>query len=86
VTPAGYAAMTARVQQLAAGRVVLALEGGYNLSAISRCAEACLRALLGDEIEEAAAGPVSPLAERVLTAVLRTQSPYWPDLVSPGQP
>jgi hypothetical protein len=76
--------MTARLQTLAEGRLVLALEGGYNLSAISHCAEACLRALLGDEIEEAAAGPVSPLADRVLTSVLRTQSPYWPELVRPG--
>ena len=29
----------------AAGRVVLALEGGYNLNTISRCAENCVRTL-----------------------------------------
>ncbi len=85
VTPAGYAAMTARLQTLAAGRLVLALEGGYNLPAISRSAEACLRALLGEETEDAAAGPVSPLAQRVLTAVLRSQLPYWPVLARSGE-
>jgi histone deacetylase 6 len=80
MSPAGYAALTARLQTLAAGRVLLALEGGYDLVAISRCAEACLRALLGDEDEDVAAGAVSPLADRVLRAVLRTQASFWPVL------
>jgi acetoin utilization deacetylase AcuC-like enzyme len=31
VTPIGYAHMTRMLQQVASGRVVLALEGGYNL-------------------------------------------------------
>ena len=35
LSPAGYAAMTARLAGLAGGRLVLALEGGYNLDAIS---------------------------------------------------
>ena len=40
VTPDGYAAMTRELLQVAGdGRVVVALEGGYNLSAISKSAE-----------------------------------------------
>eukprot|EP00966_Prymnesium_polylepis_P312865 7229861-Prymnesium_polylepis.2 len=49
VTPAGYFHMTRRLQALAGGRVVLALEGGYNLRSIAQSAEACAWALLGAE-------------------------------------
>ncbi len=47
VTPAGYAHMTHRLLGASAGRVVVALEGGYNLSSISKSAEAVLATLLG---------------------------------------
>lgn len=47
VTPAGYAHMTHRLLGASAGRVVVALEGGYNLSSISQSAEAVLATLLG---------------------------------------
>jgi len=47
VTPAGYAHMTSKLLQLAGGRLVLALEGGYNVRCIARSTEACLRVLLG---------------------------------------
>ena len=48
LTPAGYAQMTARLATLAGGRLVLALEGGYDLEAIAKSAAACLRVLLGE--------------------------------------
>ena len=78
LSPAGYAAMTARLRELAGGRLVLALEGGYDLDAISRSAEACLRVLLGE-----AAPPMSnksSKATRILDAVVNAQKPYWPGL------
>jgi acetoin utilization deacetylase AcuC-like enzyme len=40
--------MTALLKTLAGGKVVVALEGGYNLASISRSMEAVVRALLGD--------------------------------------
>jgi acetoin utilization deacetylase AcuC-like enzyme len=46
VTPEGYAYMTLRLQELAKGRVIMVLEGGYNLAATSNSAEATLRALM----------------------------------------
>ena len=48
VSPAGFAHMTAMLKALARGRMVVALEGGYNLRSISRSMEACARVLLGD--------------------------------------
>ena len=78
LSPAGYAAMTARLRELAGGRLVLALEGGYDLDAISRSAEACLRVLLGEPAPAMTNGPSK--ARRILDAVVRAQKPYWPGL------
>jgi hypothetical protein len=46
VTPGGYAMMTKLVTQLAQGRVILALEGGYELAPLANSATACLDQLL----------------------------------------
>ena len=51
VSPAGYAQMTAMTMSLCAGRVMLLLEGGYNLLSIATSAEACVNTLLGDPPE-----------------------------------
>ncbi|XP_029467341.1 histone deacetylase 6 isoform X3 [Rhinatrema bivittatum] len=48
VTPEGYAHMTHLLLGLAAGRVVLVLEGGYNLTSISESMALCTRTLLGE--------------------------------------
>ncbi|CAE8636739.1 unnamed protein product [Polarella glacialis] len=50
VTPAGYFELTRLLRDLVPGgsRLVLALEGGYNLESISSSMAACMRALLGD--------------------------------------
>jgi acetoin utilization deacetylase AcuC-like enzyme len=86
ITPAGYAAMTARLAELADGKVVLALEGGYNLEAISASAAACLRVLLGERPRQADLGQPSPLASRILAEVARVQSPFWPGALGRGSP
>jgi histone deacetylase 6 len=80
ISAAGYGAMTERVCSIAEGRVVLSLEGGYNLHAISAAAAACTAALLGD-----GAPPVDPespnaAAEHLLREVLEAQRPFWPEL------
>ena len=35
---------------LAEGKVILVLEGGYNLESISDASDVCAKALLGDEV------------------------------------
>ena len=74
VTPDGFAAMTARLQSLAGGRCALALEGGYNLEAISRSAAACLRVLLGEEPAVKTFGPPSPECSTGASGRLETSS------------
>jgi histone deacetylase 6 len=76
LSAAGYAAMTERVCSLADGRVVLALEGGYNLDAISAAAVACTRALLGEVSLSFDPGPPNAVAERVIRQTLEAHRPY----------
>ncbi|KAL8944947.1 MAG: hypothetical protein Q9216_000108 [Gyalolechia sp. 2 TL-2023] len=55
VTPTCYAHMAHMLSPLASGKLVVCLEGGYNLSSISKSALAVTRTLLGeppDRIEE----------------------------------
>lgn len=82
ISPAGYAAMTSRLSELARGRVVLALEGGYHLEAIARSAAACLRVLLGEAPPRTDFGAPSPLGARILEEVVRVQAPFWPGVFS----
>lgn len=49
VSPSCFGHLTRELMQLANGKVVLALEGGYDLPSICDAAQECVRALLGDE-------------------------------------
>lgn len=42
--------MTRQLMSIANGKVVLALEGGYDLPSVCDCSEAVTRALLGEEL------------------------------------
>lgn len=61
---------------LAGGRIVLALEGGHDLTAICDASEACVSALLGNEVGTGSPGPVraAPLA---LSRVQRPLQPHF---------
>ena len=80
VSPEGYAALTRRLLEFAGGRVVLALEGGYNLDAIARSASACVKTLLGAEETEPDFGEPGRLATAVLDAVKSVQKEFWAGL------
>lgn len=42
--------MTSQMMTLASGKVVLVLEGGYDLPSICDASESCMQALLGEEV------------------------------------
>ncbi|XP_041879566.1 histone deacetylase 7 isoform X2 [Corvus kubaryi] len=75
----GY--MTKQLMSLAGGAVVLALEGGHDLTAICDASEACVSALLGHEPEplpeESMRQKPNANAVRSLEAVIQVQSKYW---------
>ncbi|CAJ0639835.1 71_t:CDS:10 [Entrophospora sp. SA101] len=81
VTPNGFAHMTHMLKSLANGKIVLALEGGYNLNSLSNCALACVKVLLGEP-----PGQLEKLKPRkecieIIHQIIRTQSKYWKTLI-----
>eukprot|EP01083_Nonionella_stella_P159754 521543_1 len=50
VTPEMFGFMTSKLMEVADGKVVLFLEGGYNPTVTSHCVLECTKALLGDKI------------------------------------
>jgi histone deacetylase 6 len=48
ITPAGFGQMTKMLSNLANGNMILALEGGYNLTSITESMSSCISILLGD--------------------------------------
>ncbi|XP_035249897.1 histone deacetylase 4 isoform X2 [Anguilla anguilla] len=75
----GY--LTKQLMGLAGGRVVLALEGGHDLTAICDASEACVSALLGNELDpvpqEVLQQRPNPNAVRSMEKVLEVHSKYW---------
>ncbi|CAI2166687.1 17435_t:CDS:10 [Funneliformis geosporum] len=77
VSPNGFGHMTHMLKNLANGKLILALEGGYNLDSISKSALACVKVLLGEP--PCKLGPIIPSQDCMETIhqVIRTQSKYW---------
>ncbi|XP_040008234.1 histone deacetylase 6 [Xiphias gladius] len=82
VTPEGYAHLTHLLMSLAGGRVLLILEGGYNLSSISDSMVMCTSVLLGDP-PPSLVTPLPPphhSAVATINEVIRHHAPYWRSL------
>lgn len=63
---------------LAGGRVILSLEGGYNVTSISHAMTMCTKSLLGDPLPPLALHRAScPSAVTSIKNVIRTQARYW---------
>ncbi|KAG9012505.1 Histone deacetylase hda1 [Tulasnella sp. JGI-2019a] len=77
VSPAGYAHMTHMLTSLANGRVVVALEGGYNLKSISTSSLAVAEVLLGNPPPLMPEQQASEVATETVWQVSRVQSHYW---------
>ncbi|TGZ77787.1 hypothetical protein EX30DRAFT_310914 [Ascodesmis nigricans] len=83
VTPGGYAHMTHMLMSLAGGKVVVCLEGGYNLQSISNSALAVAKVLMGEPPERMHQGNVaSKSAVRVVHQCISYQSRFWRSLRS----
>lgn len=81
VTPRGFAFMTQQLLTLADGRLLLVLEGGYNVPVIAACAEYCLRALMGEVVPEGDEVRTwhqpSPQALESIEKTLKAHRKYW---------
>ncbi|OWM90375.1 histone deacetylase 5 isoform X2 [Punica granatum] len=81
VTPYGYSVMLKKLMDFAKGKVVLALEGGYNLASIANSALACMEVLLDDKVTPGST-EAYPFEStwRVIQAVRRKLKSFWPTL------
>ena len=94
VTPRGYAHMTRPLMDVAGGRLVVVLEGGYHCPAVASSTAACVRTLLGEPpslLGASAAGAgggaganaiVRPAAVAIRDACV-VQSRHWPSVRVP---
>ncbi|KAK0486054.1 histone deacetylase complex protein [Armillaria novae-zelandiae] len=67
ITPAGYAHMTYMLSGLASGRLVVALEGGYNVTKV----------IVGEPPDELPPMTANEQATEVVWLVAKEQSKYW---------
>ncbi|KAI7829774.1 hypothetical protein BC939DRAFT_393118 [Gamsiella multidivaricata] len=77
VTPAAYGHMTHMLKSLAGGKIILALEGGYNLDSIAVSGLACTKALLSDPIEALKPAIPNDVCVQTIHEVMEIQSRYW---------
>uniref|UniRef100_A0A0N4ZST2 histone deacetylase n=1 Tax=Parastrongyloides trichosuri TaxID=131310 RepID=A0A0N4ZST2_PARTI len=87
LSPQLFGVFTSELMKFANGKVVLSLEGGYELSSLPTCAESCVKALLGKLIN-----PHTSLSMNALTSlpndaavesiqrVVACQNKFWPIL------
>lgn len=81
VTPQCFGIMTKLLSGLCNGKIVLALEGGYNLDNTSEAVVHCVSALLG-EFSKVDLKPMKPTLNAIKTIqnVVKVQKKYWKSL------
>ncbi|XP_041117441.1 histone deacetylase 4-like isoform X1 [Polyodon spathula] len=84
VTAKCFGYLTKQLMGLAGGRVVLALEGGHDLTAICDASETCVSALLGNELspipQEVLQQRPNPNAVQSMEKVIEIHGKYWRSL------
>jgi acetoin utilization deacetylase AcuC-like enzyme len=77
VTERGFAAMCTAMAALAKGRVVLLLEGGYDLDALAQSVHACVEVLSGARKEAFSSGQTRPDTAEALDESWQLHKRYW---------
>ncbi|KAM3703453.1 hypothetical protein ACJW30_04G097600 [Castanea mollissima] len=81
VTPYGYSVMLKKLMNFSQGKIVLALEGGYNLDSIANSVLACMQVLL-ENMPINGSSEAYPFEStwRVIQAVRQELKVFWPTL------
>ena len=78
VSPECFGHLTRMLMSIA--KVVVALEGGYNLTSISKAAGHCVSALLGDPLPPIVSLKVHPDAKATVEQAMHYLNPHWKSL------
>ncbi|KAM5221436.1 histone deacetylase 6-like [Ctenodactylus gundi] len=85
-TPAGFAQLTHLLMGLAGGKLILSLEGGYNLCSLAEGVSASLHCLLGDPCPMLESPVVPcPSAQASISCTLEALEPFWGFLERPAE-
>ncbi|EFC36189.1 histone deacetylase [Naegleria gruberi] len=82
LTPSGYEHIIGMLKQLAGGKIVLALEGGYKTDVTASCATASLRSLLNLPPSPISIKPPSKATNVAIRQVIIQHAQYWKCLKS----
>jgi acetoin utilization deacetylase AcuC-like enzyme len=84
LSPMCFAYMTKKLMSLAEGKVVLALEGGYDINSLCDCSEMCINALMDKQIPSFPNETLNALPNSSsildLENVIEVQRKFWPNL------
>ncbi|XP_020242958.1 histone deacetylase 5-like [Asparagus officinalis] len=81
ITPFGYSLMLKKLMRFAGGKIMMALEGGYNLNSISNSVLACIRTLLEEKpIDGSLESRPFESTWRVIQEVRNELKKFWPIL------
>jgi histone deacetylase 6 len=94
MTPDGYAYITERLQRIQP-KIVVVLEGGYNLDSISNAARSVFRVLAGEKLPHEKGAPAADdwilklrpniIGIKAVEATLKHHVNFWPVLSAPEQ-
>ncbi|KAG8388723.1 hypothetical protein BUALT_Bualt02G0155000 [Buddleja alternifolia] len=83
VSPYGYSVMLNKLMEFARGKIVMALEGGYNQASLANSVQACIEVLLQDKpLVRSLEGLPLKSTWLVIQAVRELFCAYWPVLAA----
>ncbi len=77
VTERGFAAMCTALKKVSKGRIVLLLEGGYDLDGLAQSVHACVEVLAGTRAESFTSGTVRPDTAEALDESWSLHAKHW---------
>ncbi|KAH7665181.1 Histone deacetylase family protein [Dioscorea alata] len=81
ITPYGYSLLLTKLMQFAQGKIVMALEGGYNLTSLANSVLACVKTLLEEKtINGSLRDHPFESTWRVIQQVRHELKSFWPSL------
>lgn len=80
VSPEAFGHFIQLLKPLANGKLILALEGGYNVNTLAYSMNMCIKVLLGDPVPKLNVREMNSSTVVTIRNVINCQKAYWPIL------